>query len=113
MKKPTQRSLAKIAVLILLGVPALYVLAQERGGLDVQRGRDERIGARGAKRYYDKLWDLSDLPTYKPEQPISGVLRIWGSGYFKQGKLGDYWEEGFRKYHPNLKFEYHTKAPAL
>jgi len=96
-----------------VSMPVLYMLAQERGGLDVQRGRDERIGARGTKTYYDKRWDLSDLPPYQPEQQVSGVLRIWGSGYFKQGKLGDYWEEGFHKYHPNLKFDYHTKAPAL
>jgi phosphate transport system substrate-binding protein len=85
----------------------------QRDGLDVQRGRAERIGARGAKTYYDKRWNLDDLPEYKPGQKLDGVLRIWGSGYFAQGKLGQYWEEGFRKYQPGVTFEYHLSAPAL
>src|SRR6266851_1970379 len=91
-----------------------HALAQEkRGGLDVQAGRDERIGARGKKTYYDKRWTLDDLPEYKPDQKLSGTIRIWGSGYFAQGNLGNYWEEGFRKYHPDINFDYHLKAPAL
>ena len=100
-------------LLMVASLCIFYTRAQERRGLEVQRGRDERIGARGAKTYYDKRWNLDDLPEYKPEQQLSGALRIWGSGYFKQGRLGDYWEQGFRKYHPDLKFEYHTQAPAL
>src|ERR1700704_1449260 len=103
--------------LIVLIVPALAATSaraqEKRGGLEVQSGRDERIGARGKKTYYDKRWDLDDLPQYKPEQKISGTIRVWGSGYFAQGNLGKYWEEGFRKYHPEIKFEYHFKAPAL
>src|SRR5262249_472641 len=87
--------------------------ARQRGGLEVQRGRDERIGARGAKAYYTKRWNLSDLPTYRPEQTIAGPIRIWGSGYFAQGSLGKYWEEGFRQHHPAAAFEYHLQAPAL
>ncbi len=107
-----------IPLLITLILPALAATrtgAQEekRGGLDVQAGRDERIGARGKKTYYDKRWKLDDLPEYKPEQKVSGTIRIWGSGYFAQGNLGKYWEEGFRKYQPDIKFDYHLKAPAL
>jgi phosphate transport system substrate-binding protein len=92
---------------------AASILAQKRDGLDVQSGRAERIGARGAKTYYTKRWNLDDLPEYKPEQKVSGTIRVWGSGYFAQGKLGEYWKEGFRKYQPDLEFEYHLKAPAL
>src|SRR6267378_1126496 len=99
-----QRSMIKslvpplIALIAFASVPA-GVSAQEeeqRGGLEVQRGRDERIGARGKKTYYDKRWNLADLPEYKPEQRLSGTIRIWGSGYFAQGYLRQYWEEGFR-----------------
>ena len=110
---PRWRLKLAVPMLIVVSIAVCYVRAQERGGLEVQRGRDERIGARGAKTYYDQRWNLDDLPEYKPEQQVSGVLRIWGSGYFKQGKLGDYWEQGFRQSQPNLKFEYHTQAPAL
>lgn len=105
-----------LVVIALIGpvLGASGACAQEkRGGLDVQAGRDERIGARGKKTYYDKRWTLDDLPEYRPEQEISGVIRVWGSGYFAQGNLGAYWEEGFRKYQPGVKFEYHLKAPAL
>src|SRR6266851_4283556 len=115
----TQRMLSKLVVpvmvtLIVTALSATWARAQEeRGGLDVQRGRDERIGARGKKTYYDKRWNLSDLPEYKPDQKVSGTIRIWGSGYFAQGNLGNYWEDGFRKYHPDIKFDYHLKAPAL
>lgn len=97
----------------VLFVSAAWVYSQSRDGLDVQRGRSERIGARGAKQYYAKRWNLDDLPPYKPEQKVSGVLRIWGSGYFAQGKLRQYWEEEFRKYQPDMTFEYNLKAPAL
>jgi phosphate transport system substrate-binding protein len=107
----------KTLVMIALIVPTLAVPStpaqEKRGGLDVQSGRDERVGARGKKTYYDKRWNLDDLPAYKPEQKMSGTIRIWGSGYFAQGNLGKYWEDGFRKYHPDIKFDYHLKAPAL
>ncbi len=105
-----------VPVLIALAAPAfvnICVRAQDRGGLEVQRGRDERVGARGKKTYYTKRWNLDDLPQYKPEQKVTGTIRVWGSGYFAQGNLGTYWEEGFRKYHPEIKFDYHLKAPAL
>lgn len=106
-----------VLVLITLIVPILAATCspaqEQRGGLDVQRGRDERVGARGKKTYYDKRWDLDDLPEYKPEQKVYGTIRVWGSGYFAQGYLGKYWEEGFRKHHPEIKFDYHFKAPAL
>ncbi len=104
-------------VLAALSVPLARARSgpwnQERGGLDVQRGRDERIGARGAKTYYTKRWDLSDVPPYQPQQKVSGTIRVWGSGYFAQGSLGRYWEEGFRQRQPDVKFEYHFQAPAL
>src|SRR5216684_979398 len=108
-----RRSLIKLVALYLIALAAPVLAQDKRGGLDVQAGRDERIGARGKKTYYDKRWQLDDLPEYKPEQKVSGVIRVWGSGYFAQGNLGNYWEEGFRKYHPDIKFEYHLKAPAL
>ncbi len=103
-------------LLVLLAARAIAALgapAQQRGGLEVQRGRDERIGARGAKTYYSKRWDLSDLPQYQPEQQVSGTIRVWGSGYFAQGSLGKYWEEGFRRHQAAVTFDYHLQAPAL
>jgi phosphate transport system substrate-binding protein len=108
-----QRFIKIISAALFLAQLPTSVPAQQREGLDVQRGRAERIGARGAKTYYTKRWDLSDLPAYKPEQAVSGTLRIWGSGYYAEGLLGKYWEEGFRKFQPGIKFDDHFKAPAL
>ncbi len=72
-----------VPVLVTLIAPALAATCaraqEERGGLEVQRGRDERVGARGKKTYYDKRWNLDDLPQYKPEQNVSGTIRIWDS----------------------------------
>ena len=48
------------------------------------------------------------LPSYQPEQTVSGTIRIWGHGSPKHdfmGRLMKYWEEGFRKYQPGVRFE--------
>lgn len=58
--------------------------------------------------YYSPLrWDLDSLPEYQPSERVSGLIRMWGSNYVGQSNLAKYWEEGFRKYHPSIKFEYH------
>jgi phosphate transport system substrate-binding protein len=46
--------------------------------------------------------NLDDLPAYKPEQKVSGTIRNFG---FSLGGMMPIWEEGFRKYHPNIRFE--------
>jgi phosphate transport system substrate-binding protein len=46
--------------------------------------------------------DLSALPEYQPSQPISGVIRSWGSDHM--AGLLKRWEDGFRKYHPGAYF---------
>jgi len=43
-----------------------------------------------------------ELPAYKPEQQVSGVLRSFG---FSLGGMMPIWEEGFRQYHPGVRFE--------
>ncbi len=112
--RPLLTKLPMICLAVATSFATLVALAQEqRGGLEVQRGRDERIGARGKKTYYNKRWNLDDLPAYNPETKVSGTIRIWGSGYFAQGNLEKYWEEGFRKYQPEIQFDYHLRAPAL
>lgn len=46
--------------------------------------------------------DLSSLPSYKPEQKVTGVIRNFGSDLAGMVKV---WEEGFRKYHPGVQFD--------
>ncbi len=95
---------------IVAGAVAASAGAQEREGIEVQKGRDERVRQRGAKQYYTERWDLGDLPTYKPEQVVTGVLRQMGSNYFEDGNLNQLWEEGFRKHHPEVKFQKELKT---
>src|SRR5262249_24466481 len=62
---------------------------------------------------YKKRWDLSDLPHYVPKQKLSGTIRIWGNNYLKDGELGRYWAEEFKKLQPDATIEYHLPTGAI
>lgn len=79
--------------------------AQIRDPLAVQAGRDDKLKKRGSVSYYKERWDLGDIPEYQPREKVSGVIRQWGSNYFEHSGLGKVWEEGFRKFHPDVRFE--------
>src|SRR3977135_4472413 len=78
--------------------------AQIRDPLEVQKGRDVKLQKRGAVSYYSGPWDLSALPAYEPQEAVSGVIRQWGTNYFSDSPLEKTWEEGFRKFHPDVHF---------
>jgi len=45
---------------------------------------------------------------YRPEQRVSGVLRVWGHGSPEtdfMGKLVRSWQEGFRRHHAGIEFD--------
>ena len=51
---------------------------------------------------------LDKLAAYQPEQTVTGTLRLWGHGSPDtdfMGKLVRTWEEGFRRFHPEIKFD--------
>jgi phosphate transport system substrate-binding protein len=73
--------------------------------LELQKARAEGLKKRAGKIYYTKKFDLSALPEYRPAQKMSGTIRQWGSNYLADSMLEKYLEEGFRKYHPDAKFE--------
>lgn len=107
-----------LAPLLALSAATVSITAQERNGLDVQKARTAHVSGRAKKVYYTHPWDLTDLPVYKPEQQVSGTIREWGSNYFQDSNLNDYWEAAFHKYQPDIKFDYHMRtaleaAPAL
>jgi len=79
-------------------------------GLDMQAARARKMAMRAKKVAYTQKWDLSGLPSYQPKQKVSGTIRLWGSNYIADGMLGGYWEAAFRKYHPDVKFEFHMKT---
>ncbi len=83
---------------------------QSTEGLDMQAARAKMMTARGRKIAYTKKFDLSGLPKYEPKQKVSGTIRVWGSNYITDGYIGGYWEAAFRKYHPEVKFDFHMKT---
>jgi phosphate transport system substrate-binding protein len=104
-------------VCISLSLLALFAAGGARAqvdkpaeGLDLQHARSQFVAAKGKKVFYTKQWDLSDLPSYRPKQKVSGTIRMWGSNYIVDGNVGRYWEEGFRKFHPEIKFDFHMKT---
>jgi len=46
-------------------------------------------------------WDLSSVPSYQPQQKVSGVIRNFGSDF---GGLLKAWESGFLRYQPGIQF---------
>lgn len=51
---------------------------------------------------------LDQLPRYRPEQQVSGTIRLWGHGSFKadfMGRLVRTWAQGFGRYQPRVKLE--------
>lgn len=91
--------------------PALAQQGKESTeGLDMQAARAKMMSVRGKKIAYTKTWDLSGLPKYEPKRKVSGTLRMWGSNYITDGYLGGYWETAFRKYHPDVRFEFRMKT---
>src|ERR1700676_2661455 len=73
--------------------------------LDLQRARAAGLKQRAGRVYYTKKFDLSALPEYKPMQTMAGTIRQWGSNYLADSTLEKSLEDGFHKYHPNVKFE--------
>ncbi len=102
--------LAMSALCLLAPRGALAQADKPAAGLDLQHARAQFVEAKGKKVFYTKRWDLSDLPSYEPKQKVSGTIRMWGSNYIVDGNVGRYWEEGFRKFHPGVKFDYHMKT---
>ena len=76
-------------------------------GLAMQEARAEGLKMKAKKAYYPaNQWDLGDLPAYQPKETVTGTIRLWGSNYIVDGNVGEYWEKAFRKFHPDVKFDY-------
>ena len=108
------RRYALVTGLALCACAASQAFAQQEKesteGLDMQAARAKMMSARGKKIAYTKTWDLSGLPKYEPKQKLSGTIRMWGSNYITDGFLGGYWETAFKKYHPDVNFDFRMKT---
>jgi len=93
--------------LLVLAAPA-YAQAPKEGSqnsLELQKARADALKTKGMRRAYTKAFDLSGLPAYQPTAPMSGVIRQWGSNYLADSSLEKRLEDGFRKFHPGVRFE--------
>jgi phosphate transport system substrate-binding protein len=84
--------------------------ADQQESAQVQNAREAWVKAKGYKVYYTRKFDLSDLPSYKPEHKVSGTIRMWGSNYFTDSPLAEYWEKDFQKYQPDVTFDFHLRT---
>ena len=109
-------SIVKIGAACFCGLLALQAMAQAPpvpgtknskplDPIELQQARAAGLKTRAAKIHYTKKFDLSALPEFKPSVPMSGTIRQWGSNYLADSMLETYLEEGFRKYHPDVKFD--------
>jgi phosphate transport system substrate-binding protein len=109
-----RRSALALTGLAMLLCMAPHAFAQEKKesteGLDMQAARARMMTVRGKQIAYTTKWDLSDLPKYEPRQKADGTIRLWGSNYITDGFLAGYWEAAFKKYHPDVKLDFHMKT---
>src|ERR1022692_2201800 len=104
------RTAAILAATLAIALPAL---TQDRGALDVQKARNAHVaGRRDLVDYPPNTFDLSGLPHYKPEQQVSGVIRMTGSNYIADSHVGENWLAAFKKFQPGVTFEFNLKTPS-
>jgi phosphate transport system substrate-binding protein len=101
------------AVLAATFAIVLPALAQDRDALDVQKARNAHVaGRRDLVDYPPNTFDLSDLPSYKPEEQVSGIIRMTGSNYIADSHVGENWIAAFKKFQPGVTFEFNLKTPS-
>ena len=105
--------------LTLATLAAGSATAQQSGAEDARKSmaaqaeRANVILDRGAQAHYTKKFDLSGLPHYVPSKQLTGWIRLHGSNYLVDGKLGEYWEQGFAKYQPKLRISFYLPTAAI
>ena len=65
-----------------------------------------------------ELGTVESIPVYRPEQSVSGVIRLWGHGSLKipwLKQLVMLWETGFTRYQPgvSIQYEMHGTSSAI
>jgi phosphate transport system substrate-binding protein len=99
-----------LTLALAVSIPAF---AQDRDSLDVQKARNAHVaGRKSLIDYPPDTFDLSNLPSYKPQQQVSGVIRMTGSNYIADSHVGEYWVAAFKKFQPGVTFEFNLKTPS-
>jgi phosphate transport system substrate-binding protein len=114
----SQRASALAVILAALSVSGAATAQQSpaddtRKSMAAQAERAGVILERGAQPHYTKKFDLSGLPHYVPGKQLTGWIRLHGSNYLVDGKLGEYWQQGFAKYQPKLRISFYLPTAAI
>jgi phosphate transport system substrate-binding protein len=105
-------------LLIALLLPAAAADAQTATAEDVatalraQTDHYASVARRGKQKFYTPHFDLSGLPSYRPERLIEGWIRVGGDNYLADGELGEIWRRGFAKFQPGLHVTYFLPTSA-
>ena len=94
-------SLGQIVKPAELGLQVLEISPSISDG----EGPDETGKVQAQRPYYSNKFNLGDLPSYRPEQTVSGTIRLPGRGELLASTIGQSWMRGFEKYHPDVKFD--------
>jgi len=81
--------------------------------LEMQRARAVSVTSKGHKVWYTQKFDLSGLPDYKPQYAVRGEIRQWGNNYLADSPLMKWWEDEFRKHHPQATFKDNLTTSAV
>jgi len=87
--------------------PAFAQQGAIRDSIQVQKARNEHVRSRGKKAFYSRAFDFRDLPSYHPQQQINDTIVIWGLNYLGDANLANYRTDGFHRFQPNAKIEWH------
>ena len=112
--------LAALALLIVIGggpraqsPAAPEAAAPTTDAAALSKARATGTKKRAERKFYEPQFDLSGLPQYQQQQRVSGTIRQWGNNYIKDSPLVDVWENGFRKYHPDIRFKDNLSSSAV
>ena len=112
--------LCRIATLafssLLATAPAIAQQTQSEDthkSLQAQAERAGVIADRGETAHYTKKFELSGLPHYAPDKQLTGWIRFHGNNYLVDGKLGEYWQQGFAKFQPGIRISWYLPTAAV
>ena len=105
-------------VAVFVGMLAANSWAQQQSedtqkALRAQADRAGVIYERGREPHYTTHFDLSGLPHYRPDQILTGWIRLHGNNYLADGMLGELWQQGFAKCQPGIRISYFLPTSAL
>src|SRR5262249_19190089 len=102
-----------LAALVAVGHSLAQQSEDTKKSLAAQADRAGVIAERGEKLHYTRKFDLNGLPHYAPKKQLTGWIRLHGSNYLADGKLGQYWQQGFAKFQPGVRISYYLPTSAI